>query len=408
MKDNQSGKEISYTSGMTVNTDEETIEFDSEAGSDYTITFEKYKLADYTLVDAALAKVPANLSIYTRDSAANLEKAVKGVDRTITVDRQEEVDAMAAAIEAAIKALVLQEVVDIAQARATLQSLIKEAEVLIGRGQGNYTDVSWKRLVSAVSEGKNLAANSQADLAALRNAAATINDARAQLAQKPSGNQDNGSGNGTNDGQGNGSGDKPDNGSDSDSGTETLAAPTAAKAASAGYNAVRVSWKKVSQADGYELYKKESKAKKYVKVKSVKGTSYTCKGLTTGKKVSFRVRAYKKLSGKTVYGPYGKTVSATPVPVTVTKVQKSSVKRNSVTIRWKKVSGASGYQVVRATKKNGKYKTEKTITKGSTVKYVSKKLSSKKTYYYKVRAYRKVGKKKIYGKYSSAVAVKTK
>lgn len=53
-----------------------------------------------------------------------------------------------------------------------------------------------------------------------------------------------------------------------------------------------------------------------------------------------------------------------------------------------KVSGAKGYVVYRATSKSGKYKAVSTIKKGSTVSYINKKLTSKKTYYYKVRAYR--------------------
>ena len=75
---------------------------------------------------------------------------------------------------------------------------------------------------------------------------------------------------------------------------------------------------------------------------------------------------------------------------------------------WKKVEGATGYVVYRATKKNGKYKAVKTITKASTTKFKNKKLKKKKTYYYKVRAIKKAGKKVTYSKYSKAVSVKIK
>lgn len=59
-------------------------------------------------------------------------------------------------------------------------------------------------------------------------------------------------------------------------------------------------------------------------------------------------------------------------------------------------------------KENGKYKTVKTITKASTTKFKNKKLKKKKTYYYKVRAIKKAGKKVTYSKYSKAVSVKIK
>ncbi|MDO4518201.1 MAG: S8 family serine peptidase, partial [Bacillota bacterium] len=63
--------------------------------------------------------------------------------------------------------------------------------------------------------------------------------------------------------------------------------------------------------------------------------------------------------------------------------KKSSAKK-SVTLSWKKVSGADGYKIYRASSKNGSYKVVKTIKKGSTT---SVKLTTKKAGYYKIRAY---------------------
>lgn len=61
--------------------------------------------ADYSAVDDALAKIPADLSGYTAESAAAVEAARGAVDRTLTADQQAEVDAVADAIEAAVAAL---------------------------------------------------------------------------------------------------------------------------------------------------------------------------------------------------------------------------------------------------------------------------------------------------------------
>ena len=77
-------------------------------------------------------------------------------------------------------------------------------------------------------------------------------------------------------------------------------------------------------------------------------------------------------------------------------------------ITWEKVSGASGYEIYSATSKNGKYKKVMTIKKGGTVSYKNTKLKKGKTYYYKVRAYRTVNGKKVYGAYSSVKSVKIK
>lgn len=62
--------------------------------------------ADYTKVDAALKTVPKDLSLYTDESAKAVEDAVAAVKRGYKVDKQDDVDKMAADIEAAVKALV--------------------------------------------------------------------------------------------------------------------------------------------------------------------------------------------------------------------------------------------------------------------------------------------------------------
>ncbi|MBE6774144.1 MAG: hypothetical protein E7544_07960 [Ruminococcaceae bacterium] len=60
------------------------------------------KAADYTAVEAAKAKVPADLSIYTADSIEALNKALAAVVEGLDITKQAEVDAMAKAIEDAI------------------------------------------------------------------------------------------------------------------------------------------------------------------------------------------------------------------------------------------------------------------------------------------------------------------
>ena len=50
----------------------------------------------------------------------------------------------------------------------------------------------------------------------------------------------------------------------------------------------------------------------------------------------------------------------------------------------------------------------KTIKSGKTVKFVNKKLKKGKKYYFKVRAYRTVSGKKVYGSYSAVKAAKAK
>ena len=71
-----------------------------------------------------------------------------------------------------------------------------------------------------------------------------------------------------------------------------------------------------------------------------------------------------------------------------------------VKVKWKDISGESGYQISRSTKKNGTYLVYKNIKSGTVSKLVN--ATKGKTYYYKVRAYKTVDGEKVYGPWSDA------
>lgn len=101
----------------------------------------------------------------------------------------------------------------------------------------------------------------------------------------------------------------------------------------------------------------------------------------------------------------------TPAKAKPAKVKGLSVKavsKGKLVLKWKKVRNADGYVVYRADKKKGKYKKVKVLNGARKISFTNKKLKKKKTYYYKVCAYRKVGKKKVYGSYSAVKSRKVK
>lgn len=82
---------------------------------------------------------------------------------------------------------------------------------------------------------------------------------------------------------------------------------------------------------------------------------------------------------------------------------KAVAKKKALVLSWKKVSGASGYQIQISTKKNFKNAKKVTIKK-TKVKYTASKLKKKKKYYVRIRAYKTyknaAGKaQKAYGKW---------
>ncbi|ALC89284.1 hypothetical protein AM500_05405 [Bacillus sp. FJAT-18017] len=81
----------------------------------------------------------------------------------------------------------------------------------------------------------------------------------------------------------------------------------------------------------------------------------------------------------------------------------ASASYNSIKTSWSAVSGASGYEIYRSTSKTGTYSLVKSTTATT---FTNTSLSTNKTYYYKVRAYRMVGTKKIYSNFSTIVSAK--
>ena len=111
----------------------------------------------------------------------------------------------------------------------------------------------------------------------------------------------------------------------------------------------------------------------------------------------------------TVYKSASKTVTITVKPKRAKITAARSKKYKTLTVKWKKDSKASGYQVVIAQNQSFK-KGKKTavIKKKSTTSKTFKKLPSGKTYYVKVRAYKKAGSKKVYGSYSKVKKINTR
>lgn len=109
---------------------------------------------------------------------------------------------------------------------------------------------------------------------------------------------------------------------------------------------------------------------------------------------------------------YGRQDSETATYTYYVAPGKPSVKltagKRKVTVSWKKLSGASGYVVYRSAKKSSGFKAVRTIKKGSTVRYTNTKLKKGKRYYYKVRAFRTVNGKKVFGRYSAVKSIKAK
>lgn len=172
---------------------------------------------------------------------------------------------------------------------------------------------------------------------------------------------------------------------------------TAVNASSASF-----SWSKSSGASGYKVL--VYKNGKWVTLGTTAKTSYTVKSLKAGTSYVFAVKPYKKTASATVYGLTSK-VNFYTNPAVPTKLTVKSTKAKTAAVSWAKASGATGYQVqiTSSSKLTGG-----SVSATKNLKLTKTKLTSKKVYYVRVRAYKIVGKTKYYSAWSAAKKIKVK
>ena len=141
-----------------------------------------------------------------------------------------------------------------------------------------------------------------------------------------------------------------------------------------------------------------------VKLEKPSRKGYAFKGWYTDKKFKKKITTIKKGTKKnyTLYAKWEK--------IKVKKTELTSAKNSKskqIALKYKKVSGAKGYEISYSTDK----KFKKSVTKKTTGKtsYTIKNLKKGKTYYVRVRAYKKDSAgKKVYSGYTSAKKIKVK
>jgi M6 family metalloprotease-like protein/uncharacterized repeat protein (TIGR02543 family) len=173
-------------------------------------------------------------------------------------------------------------------------------------------------------------------------------------------------------------------------------------AVSYNYTSIKVSWAAAGGATSYRIYRATSATGTYSLVYTASSTarSWIDTGQTTGKYYYYKVypmvgtKAYANSTYK-----YAKAIPSTPT-ATLTKYTSTSIK-----VAWTGVSGATKYQIYRATSATGTYSL--VYTASSTLRsWVNTGRTPGVTYYYKVRAYHLEGSSYVYGAFSAVKYLK--
>lgn len=175
----------------------------------------------------------------------------------------------------------------------------------------------------------------------------------------------------------------------------SVASPASFRVQSQGDLNATLRWSKRTGLSGYALYVYDTTSKSYKLVKRMSGSSYTCKvsNLTEGKKYRYRLRAYRKISGKIVYS------SGSDIEFTAKSMSDDimAIRRPRYTVKTKKKvtvrdsSAKKNVTLAKGTSLTVTAKTGKTVTgylknghkitiKRSYLKYTGLDSSSKKDY----------------------------
>lgn len=158
---------------------------------------------------------------------------------------------------------------------------------------------------------------------------------------------------------------------------------------------VNAKWNKQNGVSGYEYVIRDSKNRIKKQDKSSYSTWVSC-SIKNNMLYTMTVRAYTDINGKRYYGQWSDKAYLFTQP----EVTKLSIKNGKLTVKWKKISGVTGYDIYVSTKQNTGYKKVKAVSakKASATigKLKKKKFNKKKTYYVYVVAKKKVGKR-MYG-----------
>lgn len=182
---------------------------------------------------------------------------------------------------------------------------------------------------------------------------------------------------------------------------------------------IKIKWDTFDDASGYEVYAKrlnDPGSDGYVQQTDPASVynegSWVFENVSNGDKIKFYVRAYSTVSdddpGERVYS--SKSEKKKQIYIKRAKIKNAlSDKNNSITIDWKKNDKCTGYQIQLSTKED--FESHKTLTimsNDKTSKTIGR-LEKGRTYYIRIRAYKRVKDTDYYGawaKYDEGVTVR--
>lgn len=313
--------------------------------------------ADFTALNALIGQAKSkNEADYTLLSYQAMRKALEAAEKTAADESasQTAVDEAAAGLKKAMDELVLVPKTDLSK----LNAVINQAKQLV---KDDYTPASYQAVEIALENAKRVALDTATDQSKADSAAAALKKAIDSLKKRSTA-------------------------------------------------VIQIKKTKYSKTYGSKAFTLGARSNCKLKYKSsnTKAVSVNSKGKVTikgcGKAVITLTASAKdfKTAVKKV------TITVKPKKAAISSLK--SLKKKTAVVVWKRDKKATGYQVQYSLSKKfaGSKSKVKTISKNKTTRLELKKLKRKKTYYVRIRSYKKAGSSKIYGSWSKAKPVKVK
>ena len=134
-----------------------------------------------------------------------------------------------------------------------------------------------------------------------------------------------------------------------DNGSKKKLGKTSSISVSETKNSIKLTWKKVADADGYKLYLYDYTTGKWEHLTYTSELTFTHKSLKAGTRYRYAVKAYILDGEEKVFADKFTTRSTYTKPLPPTTVKASNTTTKTTTISWNKVTGATKYRVYRKT-----------------------------------------------------------
>ena len=184
--------------------------------------------------------------------------------------------------------------------------------------------------------------------------------------------------------------------------TPMLPRPTGLKATAVSSVAVNLTWNKVAGATSYVIYRVSGSTQKAVAKSTT--TEVQVKKLSPGTDYIFAARAVSNLSGDNYFSLFSANLSVRTSPSKVGSLKAASVTDTTITLAWKAVNSADGYQIWARSGVDTKWNY---IGATNQTRYELEGLLKSTNYQFRVRAYHTANGGETYGVFSKVLKTAT-